>query len=182
MKNWLWLSVAVLALDQATKWLLLHLLEPFQVLEVIPNLNLTLMFNRGAAFSFLAEAGGWQRWLLAGFALLVTVGLIIWLLRLAQEERLLAAGLALIIGGAVGNLVDRVVFGHVVDFIQVYLPFIPLRLFNPWPAFNVADSAISIGVALLLLETLRAENRAEPRGEPRGEHRQRMPDSDNHKP
>ena len=176
MKNWLWLSAAVIALDQATKWLLLHLLEPFQVLEVIPNLNLnlTLMFNRGAAFSFLAEAGGWQRWLLAGFALLVTVGLIIWLLRLAQDERLLAAGLALIIGGAVGNLVDRVVFGHVVDFIQVYLPFIPLRLFNPWPAFNVADSAISIGVALLLLETLRAENRAE--------HRQRMPDSDNHKP
>ncbi|NBC48558.1 MAG: lipoprotein signal peptidase [Gammaproteobacteria bacterium] len=178
MKNWLWLSVAVVALDQATKRLLLHLLEPFQVLEVIPNLNLTLMFNRGAAFSFLAEAGGWQRWLLAGFALLVTVGLIIWLLRLAQDERLLAAGLALIIGGAVGNLVDRVVFGHVVDFIQVYLPFIPLRLFNPWPAFNVADSAISIGVALLLLETLRAETRAEPRGE----HRQRMPDSDNHKP
>jgi len=159
MKNWLWLSATVVALDQASKWILLQSLTPLQVVEVIPNLNLTLMFNRGAAFSFLADAGGWQRWLLAAFALLVTLALLVWLLRLSRAERVLAAALALIIGGAVGNLVDRVVFGHVVDFIQVYLPFIPLRIFNPWPAFNVADSAISIGVVLLLLETLRGDHR-----------------------
>jgi signal peptidase II len=164
MKNWLWLSAVVVALDQISKWVVLHTLEPGQVLELVPNLNLTLMFNRGAAFSFLADAGGWQRWLLAGFALLVTLALVLWLLRLQQRDRLLAAGLALVIGGALGNLIDRVAFGHVVDFIQVYLPFIPLRLFNPWPAFNVADSAITVGVVLLLLETLRGDqhDRAAP--------------------
>jgi signal peptidase II len=164
MNRWLWLSAFLVALDQATKWLALAALTPFQPLELVPNLNLTLMFNRGAAFSFLADAGGWQRWLLAGFAALVTLVLIVWLLRLKPHERLLAAGLALIIGGAIGNLIDRVVFGHVVDFIQVYLPVIPLQLFNPWPAFNVADSAISIGVVVLLIETLRSERRQEPAG------------------
>jgi len=162
MKHWLWLSLALILLDQASKWLVLGALMPYQIVEVLPNINLTLMFNRGAAFSFLADAGGWQRWLFAGFALLVTLALVIWLLRLERAERLLAISLSLIIGGAVGNLIDRVVFGHVVDFIQVYLPFIPLRLFNPWPAFNIADSAISIGVALLLLETLRGEHRRQP--------------------
>lgn len=158
MKQWLWLSVVVIFLDQSTKWLVLSALTPYQVLEVLPNVNLTLLFNRGAAFSFLADAGGWQRWLFAGFALLVTLALAIWLTRLSRSERLLAVGLALIIGGAVGNLIDRVILGHVVDFIQVYLPLIPLRLFNPWPAFNVADSAISVGVVFLLIETLRGGN------------------------
>lgn len=153
MKHWLWLSVVVILLDQVSKWLVLSALAPYQVLELLPNINLTLMFNPGAAFSLLADAGGWQRWLFAGFALLVTLALVIWLWRLQRSERLLAVGLALIIGGAVGNLIDRVAYGHVVDFIQVYLPLIPLRLFNPWPAFNVADSAISIGVVLLLIET-----------------------------
>lgn len=162
MKHWLWLSLALILLDQASKWLVLGTLMPYQVVEVFPNINLTLMFNRGAAFSFLADAGGWQRWLFAGFALLVTLALVIWLLRLERDERLLGISLSLIIGGAVGNLIDRVVFGHVVDFIQVYLPFIPLRLFNPWPAFNIADSAISFGVALLLLETFRGERRRQP--------------------
>jgi signal peptidase II len=158
MKNWLWLSALVVVLDQLSKWVVLRSLEPLQVLQLVPNLNLTLMFNRGAAFSFLAEAGGWQRWLLAGFALLVTMALVFWLLRLQHRERLLAGALALVIGGALGNLIDRVVYGHVIDFLQVYLPFIPLRLFNPWPAFNVADSAITVGVALLLIETLRGEH------------------------
>jgi signal peptidase II len=159
MKNWLWLSATIVALDQASKWIVLQTLAPLQVVEVIPNLNLTLLFNRGAAFSFLADAGGWQRWLLAAFALLVTLALVVWLLRLSRAERLLAAALALIIGGAIGNLVDRILFGHVVDFVQVYLPLIPLQIFNPWPAFNVADSAISIGVVLLLFETLRGDHR-----------------------
>ena len=156
MKHWLWLSFAIILLDQASKWLVMASLSPYQVIELLPNFNLTLMFNEGAAFSFLSDAGGWQRWLFAGFALLVTLVLVVWLLRLRSDERLLGIGLALIVGGAVGNLIDRVLLGHVVDFIQVYLPFIPLAMFNPWPSFNVADSAISVGVVLLLVETLRS--------------------------
>jgi signal peptidase II len=162
MKHWLWLSAAVLLLDQLTKWLVLAALEPYEIVELAPNLNLTLMFNTGAAFSLLSDAGGWQRWLFAGFAVAVTLMLVVWLLRLRPGEGWLAVGLALIIGGAVGNLIDRALLGHVVDFIQVYLPFLPFAVFNPWPSFNVADSAITVGVALLLLETLR--NR-EPEGE-----------------
>lgn len=159
MKHWLWLSAAVILLDQATKLLAMGLLEPYQPVQLVPNLNVTLMFNTGAAFSVLSEAGGWQRWLLAGFAALITGVLVAWLLRLGRHERLLAAALALIVGGAIGNLIDRLLLGHVVDFIQVYLPFIPLALFNPWPSFNVADSAITIGVALILIETLRNGDR-----------------------
>ncbi|EGV18256.1 Lipoprotein signal peptidase [Thiocapsa marina 5811] len=155
MKHWLWLSLAVLVLDQATKWLVLGLLEPFEVIELVPNLNLTLMFNTGAAFSLLADAGGWQRWLFALVAVGITVALTVWLLRLKSGDGSLAFGLALLIGGAVGNLIDRILLGHVVDFIQVYLPFIPLAVFNPWPSFNIADSAISVGVVVMLIATLR---------------------------
>lgn len=162
MKRWLWLSAAVLLLDQASKWLVLGMLQPYETVELVPNLNLTLAFNTGAAFSFLAQAGGWQRWVLAGAAVVVTVILARWLLRLPAREKTLAAGLALIIGGAVGNLIDRVWFGHVVDFIQVYLPGIPFTIFNPWPAFNVADSAITVGVVLLLVHSIFAQE--EPAG------------------
>ena len=154
MKQWLWLSLIVVLLDQATKWLVMGSLQPFQTIELIPNLNLTLAFNTGAAFSFLAAAGGWQRWLFAAVAGVITAVLVAWLLRLRPRERILSLALALIIGGAVGNLIDRVLLGHVIDFIQVYLPWVPLALFNPWPAFNIADSAISIGVVVLLLHTL----------------------------
>ena len=154
MKHWLWLSVIVVLLDQATKWLVMMSIEPFTVIELVPNLNLTLAFNTGAAFSFLADAGGWQRWLFAVFALFVTAVMVAWLLRLRSDERTLALALALIIGGAIGNLIDRTLLGHVIDFIQVYLPWIPFTLFNPWPAFNIADSAITIGVVVLLLHTL----------------------------
>jgi len=162
MRHWLWLSVIVVLLDQATKWLVMSRLEPFEVVEIIPNLNLTLMFNTGAAFSFLAEAGGWQRWLFAAFALGISAALVVWLLRLQAQDRSLAIALALIIGGALGNLIDRVLLGHVIDFIQVYLPFIPLPMFNPWPAFNVADSAISLGVVLLFIGTLFSDERHQP--------------------
>ena len=154
MKHWLWLSFVVVLLDQVTKWLVMGTLQPFEVVELVPNLNLTLAFNTGAAFSFLAEAGGWQRWFFAVVACVITGVLVAWLLRLRPHERAMAVALALIIGGAVGNVIDRVLLGHVIDFIQVYLPWIPLTMLNPWPAFNVADSAISIGVVVLLLDTL----------------------------
>lgn len=154
MRHWLWLSLVVVLLDQATKWLAMGALKPFQVLEVIPNLNLTLTFNEGAAFSFLANAGGWQRWMFSGVALAISAVLVAWLLRLKPQERTMAAALSLILGGAVGNLIDRAVLGHVIDFIQVYIPAIPLAMFNPWPAFNLADSSITVGVALLIVYTI----------------------------
>lgn len=159
MKHWLWLSLIVVLLDQATKWLVMAALAPFEGVELFPNVNLTLMFNTGAAFSFLAGAGGWQRWVFAAFALGVSAALVVWLFRLQAKDRTLAIALSLLIGGAVGNLVDRVLLGHVIDFIQVYLPFISLPTFNPWPAFNVADSAITLGVLVLLISTLQADPR-----------------------
>jgi signal peptidase II len=109
------------------------------------------MYNEGAAFSFLASAGGWQRWLFASFALVMTGVLVVWLLRLKKEEQVMAAGLALVAGGAVGNLIDRVLTGRVVDFIDVYVGD------WHWPAFNIADSAIVCGVCLLLLVSFRGE-------------------------
>ncbi len=157
MARWLWLSVLIVAVDQATKWLAEALLTPYQPEPVTSLLNMTLKYNTGAAFSFLADAGGWQRWVFAAFALGVSAVLVAWLLRLKTHERLMAASLSLVIGGAVGNLIDRVLTGRVVDFIDVSLPFIPLAMFNPWPAFNVADSAISIGVVLLLFVSFRDE-------------------------
>jgi len=158
--RWLWLSVVVVAVDQATKWLAESTLTPYVPERVAASLNMTLKYNEGAAFSFLADAGGWQRWLFAAFALVMSAVLVIWLLRLRGQERLMAAAIALVVGGAVGNLIDRVLTGRVVDFIDVSLPFIPLAMFNPWPAFNVADSAISVGVVLLLFASFRDELKA----------------------
>lgn len=158
MSRWLWLALIVVVLDQATKWAVISAIEPFSVIEIVPNINLTLTFNTGAAFSFLAAAGGWQRWLFAGFAAIVAVVLVVWIRRLPPGDGLLAAALALILGGATGNLIDRVLLGHVIDFVQVYLPFLPWKVFNPWPAFNVADSAIFVGVVLLLIHTARTDD------------------------
>jgi len=149
MGRWLRLSVLVVGLDQATKWLAVGLLDPYRPRPVAPLLDLTLMYNEGAAFSFLADAGGWQRWFFAGFAFMMSALLVIWLLRLDLHERLMAAALSLVIGGAMGNLIDRVLTGRVVDFIDFYVG-------NwHWPAFNVADSAITLGVGLLLFSSLR---------------------------
>lgn len=157
--RWLLLSVFVVVLDQATKWIAEGLLQPYVAHPVVPMLNLTLMYNEGAAFSFLAGAGGWQRWFFIGFASLMTVVLTVWLLRLPARDRLTAAALALIVGGAVGNLIDRVLTGRVVDFIDVYYGD------WHWPAFNIADSAISVGVVLMLILAMRKESEAgeEPR-------------------
>lgn len=158
MARWLWLSLLVLALDQGSKWMALSSLEAYQPHVVTSFLNWTLMYNSGAAFSFLSDAGGWQRWFFVAVALGMSLVLSVWLLRLKAGEGWLAAGLALIVGGALGNLVDRTLLGHVVDFIQVSIPAIPLAIFNPWPAFNVADSAIFVGVAILLIMGLRSED------------------------
>ncbi len=146
MLKWLWLSIAVIVFDQLTKvWIdnnfLLHARQP-----VIDGFfDLTLAYNPGAAFSFLADAGGWQRWFFTILATVVTIILVVWLKRLPAHEKLNAAALSLIIGGAIGNLIDRIAYGHVIDFLLVYYQQ------WSWPAFNVADSAISVGVVLMLL-------------------------------
>ncbi|MGH8116504.1 MAG: signal peptidase II [Rhodanobacteraceae bacterium] len=142
---WLTLSAVVIGLDQVTKTIVRNTLVPYTPHEVIPHvLNWTLAFNRGAAFSFLAGSSGWQTWLFGGLAVAVSTGLIVWLARMRRGEWRTALPIALIIGGALGNLIDRLVHGRVTDFIQVY--------WHAWsyPAFNVADSAITIGAALLI--------------------------------
>jgi signal peptidase II len=148
MLKWLWLSLLVLLVDQVSKLLIDHSFTLYESIAVIPDLfNLTYARNTGAAFSFLADAGGWQRWLFAGLALAMSAFMVNWLLRLQPAEKLMAAALALVLGGAIGNLIDRVAYGYVIDFLDVYYQN------HHWPAFNIADSAICIGVGLMLLES-----------------------------
>jgi signal peptidase II len=143
---WLAVSALVIALDQATKSLVRHTLIPYVPHAVIPHvLNWTLAFNRGAAFSFLADSSGWQTWLFGGLAVVVCVGLAVWLARTPRRDWRTALPVALIIGGALGNLIDRLVHGQVTDFIQVYWHA------WSWPAFNIADSAISVGAVMLIV-------------------------------
>lgn len=159
--RWLWLSVAVIALDQLTKWLAASQLDYAQPVPVLPLFNLTLMHNTGAAFSFLAGAGGWQRWFFVGLAVLISAFLLRWLQKLPVDgrgdARWTAAGLTLVLGGAIGNVIDRLLHGYVIDFIDLYWGR------YHWPAFNIADSAITVGVILLLLTSLRGEPK--PSGE-----------------
>lgn len=149
MLKWLWLTALVIVLDQATKIAADHWINIHQSIPVIPGFfDLTLAYNKGAAFSFLSDAGGWQRWLFTGLALVISVVLVVWIKRLPAHERLLAASLALILGGALGNLIDRLFYGHVIDFIHWYY-----KNFS-WPAFNLADSAITLGATLMIIHTL----------------------------
>ncbi len=147
---WLWLAVTALVIlfDWHTKALASEALELYRPVEVFSWLNMTLAHNYGAAFSFLSDAGGWQRWFFIVLSSGVSLVLLVWLLRLPRQEWVTGLGLALILGGAIGNLVDRVQLGYVVDFIDVY--------YRSWhyPAFNVADSAITCGVVLLLIDML----------------------------
>ena len=147
--NWLWLGVAVMALDQWTKWLIVDRFEEFQQLVLLPVLEIMRLHNTGAAFSFLSNASGWQRWVFVGLGVAVSAGILVWLRRLPTKgQGMLAAGLSLIVGGALGNVIDRVLHGHVIDFIRVHWNE------HYFPAFNVADSAITIGAALIVLDNL----------------------------
>ncbi|MCQ8103450.1 signal peptidase II [Methylomonas sp. SURF-2] len=147
MLKWLWLSLLVLVLDQSSKLAIDATLQLYESIPLTPYFNLTHARNTGAAFSFLAQAGGWQRWLFAGLAVVMSGAITVWLLRLQKHETLMAAALSLVLGGAIGNLIDRVAYGYVIDFLDVYYQ-------NwHWPAFNIADSAICIGVGLMLLES-----------------------------
>ncbi|WP_438951554.1 signal peptidase II [Porticoccus sp.] len=145
--GWYLLSGLVILVDQITKYWASASLVYGRAVELLPILNLTLLHNPGAAFSFLSEAGGWQRWFFTVVALAVSIFIGLWMARLGRGKTLLGIALALVLGGAIGNLLDRVFLGYVVDFIDIHY------LNYHWPAFNVADSAITVGAILLVIES-----------------------------
>lgn len=149
LKSWLWISLLVIVLDQVTKLLADNMLGYHQPVAIMPMFNLTLLYNTGAAFSFLSDAGGWQRWFFIVLSITISIVLIIWLHRLKPQQKLQMTAIALILGGAIGNLIDRSIYGHVIDFIDVYYKV------HHWPAFNIADSAISIGAVLLIIDSFK---------------------------
>lgn len=145
MLKWLWLTGLVVVLDQVSKIIADSVLTLYQQQTVIDGFfNITLAYNSGAAFSFLSDAGGWQRWFFTVVAVVASVVIIIMIKKLKSHERMTAIALAMILGGAIGNVVDRMLHGHVIDFIQVYYKQ------YYWPTFNIADSFIVIGAALLI--------------------------------
>lgn len=148
MKKWPWflLAALIIVFDQGSKYLAFMSLDPYQPVPVIPGLNITLAFNTGAAFSFLSNAGEWHRWFFAAFSAIVSSALLIWILRTPKSAHLQLAAISFILGGALGNLLDRALLGYVIDFIQVYYKN------YYWPIFNIADSAICIGAVLLLVD------------------------------
>jgi signal peptidase II len=156
MLKWLWLSGVVLVLDQASKWFMVSWLSLYETVAVIPFFNLTMAHNTGAAFSLLANAGGWQRWFFTIIAIVVSIVIVVWLKRLTSDARLEAISISLMLGGAVGNLIDRLMYGYVIDFLDFYNYFGSYH----FPAFNIADSALCIGVALLIIDTFK--NKSEP--------------------
>ena len=149
---WLGIAVIVVLLDQVSKITMSRLLVYGQSEMITPYFNLVMVYNQGAAFSFLANSGGWQRWFFSGLAFVVSLA-IIWMLHKNKTQRLFCWALTLILGGAVGNLIDRLLYGHVIDFLDFHIGTLH------WPAFNVADSAITVGAALFVLDELRRVNR-----------------------
>jgi len=141
------LGLLLISLDQLTKLMVMQLLAPGDVWSITSNLNLVHVYNTGAAFSFLADAGGWQRWFFTAIGIGAAL-LMVWLLKKHAGQKLFAFAIASILGGAVGNVIDRVLYGYVVDFLDFH--------WRGWhfPAFNVADSAITIGAACLILDEL----------------------------
>ena len=154
--RWLLLSLGVVALDQVTKQIAESQLTPHQAVNLLPFFDWYLTYNTGAAFSFLADAGGWQRWLFSVIAVIMSVLIVQWIRKLPAEETLTAISLSLILGGAIGNLIDRIYLGHVIDYIQVWLGS------YPFPAFNIADAAISVGAALLILSSFTGLGKTTP--------------------
>jgi signal peptidase II len=145
---WLWLAALIFILDIATKQIAEAFLNYGDPVYLLPILDFTLLYNKGAAFSFLANEGGWQRWFFTVISLVVSVVLIVWLKKLPRTQLWLPIALALILGGALGNLFDRVMFGHVIDFISVHWD----RAY--FPAFNIADSAITVGAIMMAIDVV----------------------------
>jgi signal peptidase II len=163
--RWLWLTLAVVVLDRATKaWIESRPLGYFPHVVVSNYFNIVYSRNPGIAFSFFASASGMGTRVILIAGSLVIMGLVAWLLVAGRDASAInAAGLALLLGGAAGNLTDRIVHGAVTDFLQVWVRFLPMAVFNPWPTFNVADSAVTVGAVLLLCDVIfhsRTEQRA----------------------
>lgn len=156
---WIGLAIVAIILDQWTKWIATNHLNYADPVAVLPFLNWTLLHNYGAAFSFLSDAGGWQRYLFTGLAAGVSLLFVFWLMRMPKHLVILPMAIALILGGAIGNLIDRVSLGYVVDFIHVYYQN------SHFPAFNIADSAITLGTILLLIDTFFLEKHRIQRAE-----------------
>ena len=156
--KWLWVSGVVLLADQCTKLLADAMLTLYQPVAVMPYLAMRKAYNSGAAFSFLADESGWQRWFFIVLALIVITVLVVWLRRLPVAEMRARLALALILGGAAGNVIDRLVYGYVIDFIDVYYES------WHWPAFNIADAAIFVGACLLLLDAFQGDKEKSPAG------------------
>ncbi len=159
--KWLWISVFSVVLDQLTKYIAEAELLLHRPVAIFPGFNFTLMYNKGAAFSFLSEAGGWQRIFFVALSAIISIFLFFWLKQITSDEKqkdnqLLQIAISFILGGAIGNLIDRAMTGEVVDFIQVY--------YSPYyfPAFNIADSAITLGAALLILDIILEGKRKNP--------------------
>ena len=153
MLSWLWITVLVIGLDLYTKSMATDALDLYQSISIFPFFNFTLLHNTGAAFSFLSDAGGWQRWMFSAIAVGTCVALIIWLWKLPKSDKWLAIALALIIGGAVGNVYDRLMYGYVVDFLDFHWAGVH------FPAFNVADAGISIGAVMMGIDMIRNPNK-----------------------
>jgi len=153
--RWTSLAALVILLDQLTKSLIAAKIHLFEVVPLLPFLELTQLHNEGAAFSVFANASGWQRWFFVGLAAVVSIAILLWMRQIdPRRQRALAAGFALILGGAIGNMIDRLLHGHVIDFIHFHWKG------GDFPAFNVADSAISVGAGLLILDALLESRRA----------------------
>ena len=148
--KWLWLTVLVFCLDLWTKNLASQFLQMHEPVTVIPGFNLTLMHNYGAAFSFLGDAGGWQRWFFICLTVVVSTFILIWLYGLKAKQRWIACALAMILGGAIGNLWDRVTLGYVIDYIG----------FLFWPSFNIADVAITVGGLMLIYYLIKEDSKS----------------------
>ena len=155
MLKWLWLSLVVVVLDQITKWVIVFQLEHGEVVPVFPTFNLTHVYNPGAAWSFLANAGGWQRWFFSAVAAVVSVVLVGWLRKIPRTDWWMAMAVSLILGGALGNVIDRVMLGHVIDFLDFYWPPADSWSASHFPAFNVADCGITVGAAMLIIDMIR---------------------------
>lgn len=150
--RWLWISVVIIGIDRFTKIQAQQSLIPYDSKPVMPFFNLTLSYNKGAAFSFLSYAAGWQVWLFGVLAIVISAILIGWLMRISHKDKWIAIALTLIIGGALGNLWDRISYGHVIDFIDLYVSQ------YHWPVFNIADSAICGGAVMLIIDSLCTKN------------------------
>lgn len=158
---WISISSLIVIFDQLTKWAILKWVPLYSKISINPYLNITHQENTGAAFSFLANESGWQRWFFIGLAVAVSAVIAVWLWRLRRAgQTVLSAGLALVLGGALGNVIDRIRLGHVIDFIQVMIGR------WPFPSFNVADSAITIGAGLLIFDALFLSGRHTPAPKP----------------